>query len=77
MTIWHLTFDDLEGIESNVRLRDFERLFEDVAVFVLNHQQLAMRLLFHNLLKNTQMINGTEESSPRELGDRSCVMLRS
>ena len=61
MIVRHLSLDNLEGIQSDIRLGDFETPLQDVGVFVLYHEELAVRVGFEQALEGAEVVYCGEE----------------
>lgn len=61
-----LAFEELEGVESELRLRDFEGFLEDCGGLVGNEHEVAVRFAFAAFLQDAQEVDAAEEVAPGE-----------
>lgn len=64
-----LVLEQLERVEAQLRLRDFEALPQELRRFVRDEHQVAVRLVLAHFLHNAQVVDAAEERTPREVGD--------
>lgn len=62
-----MIFEKFEGVESQLRLWNLERLLEDVGGFVLHEKQIAVCFILTDLLHDAKEVDAGEEVTPREL----------
>lgn len=62
-TVGDLGFEQLEGVEAEIGLGDFDALFEDRAGFVLDEEEGAVGFAFGYLLEEAQEIDVCEEEA--------------
>jgi hypothetical protein len=64
-----LGFEELQGVEAEMRIRDLETLAQNRAGLILHKEEAAVRFVPGDLLHNVQVVDGGEEVAEGEDGD--------
>lgn len=52
-----MVLEELEGVEAQLVLRDFERFLEDIGGFVLDEEEVAVGFVFADLLHDAEVVD--------------------